>query len=257
MCLILFACHQHEDYPLIVAANRDEFYSRSTSPASFWPESPHVLAGCDRQLGGTWFGITRQGRFAAVTNYRDPDREKEGLSSRGVLVRDYLLSEKDPGDWLAGLSRNDRNVKGFNLVVGSAERLFYHSNRGAPPRSLSPGIYGLSNHLLDTPWPKVVRSKKAFAEIVSRPNVSEADLFSILADTEQAPDARLPETGVGLEFERILSAPFIISPDYGTRSSTILLCRRDGRVRFIERTFFPRTGPDQWMERTFSFLLGS
>ena len=254
MCLILFACHQHKDYPLIVAANRDEFYSRSTAPASFWPESPHVLAGCDRHLGGTWFGITRQGRFAALTNYREPDREKDHLGSRGVLVRDYLLSKEDTGDWLAGLSRNDRNVKGFNLVVGSAEGLFYHSNRGAPPRSLSPGIYGLSNQLLDTPWPKVVRSKKAFAEHVGRPDVSEADLFSILADTEQAPDALLPDTGIGLRRERLLSSPFVLSSDYGTRSSTLLFCRRDGQVRFVERTFFSRTGPEQWMERTFSFL---
>lgn len=253
MCLIVFAYKHHPDYPLIVAANRDEFYERPTEPAAFWPEAPRLLAGRDRKLGGTWFGVTRGGRFAALSNYRDPQREADERRSRGELVRDCLFDERSPGGFLEDLARDDAGMPGFNLLAGTVERLWYHSNCGVAPRRLEPGVYGLSNHLLDTPWPKVVRARTAFAAHLERKDVSEEALFCLLADTELAPDAELPDTGIGLEFERVLSAPFIVSPEYGTRASTVLLCRADGLVRFSERTFFRAEGPRCWHQRTFRF----
>ena len=238
MCLFFCAFEIHPTYRLIIAANRDEFYERPSRPASFWPEAPLLLAGKDLQGGGTWFGITRTGRIAAVTNYRDPRSHRNGAPSRGLLLTDYLLGQTDPAAYLEDVRRKGAAYNGFNLLVGTPRELYYHSNRKGGVIALTPGLYGLSNHLLDTPWPKVAGGKAALGELLSRGEdpVPEA-LFEILSDSAIVEDNLLPETGIGREWERILSARFIASPVYGTRSSTLLYVDRQDRVTFIERNY--------------------
>ena len=247
MCLILFAWRQHPDYPLILAANRDEFYDRPTAPAAFWPDAPHILAGRDLIGQGTWLGLSRSGRLAALSNFRDPsERVKEGRS-RGLLISDFLRETGPVRDGLNKIARQRSSYRSFNLLAGTPLELFFYSSRENLIRSLPPGIYGLSNHLLDTPWPKLVRGREALAKLLeqgAKPPVS--DLFALLADTRQAPDHLLPDTGVGLEWERTLSSIFIVSPRYGTRSSTVLLIDRNASAIFAERTF--QGSPERWRE---------
>lgn len=253
MCLILFAWKMHPNFPLVLAANRDEFYERPSAPADFWDDAPDLLAGRDLRDGGTWLGITRGGRVAALTNYRDPASLKIGAPSRGMLVSDYLRGRENPGAYLGRIAPEADRFNGFDLLVGDPDELFCFSNRGARER-LQPGIYGLSNHLLDTPWPKVMRGKGALKALLQRENgVSPEALFALLADRTPSPDDRLPDTGVGLEWERLLSPLFIESPDYGTRSSTILLIDRNRSVTFIERVF--NGAADPWMTARFAFRI--
>ena len=238
MCLLLMALNTHPAYKLILLANRDEYYDRQTSPAAFWDGAPSVLAGKDLQGGGTWLGITRNGRIAAVTNYRDPASMKQGAPSRGRLVSDFLLGQEGPIEYLDSLDRKAGKYNGFNLIIGVKGQLYWYSNRGDGVQSLEPGIYGLSNHLLDTPWPKVAKSKDALAHLLSeQEDPSLKELFRILTDHTIADDEHLPDTGVSLEWERILSPIFIVSPTYGTRSSTVLLIDMQDRVTFVEKTF--------------------
>jgi len=238
MCLLLMALNTHSTCPLILLANRDEYYERPSAPARFWEEAPSVLAGKDLRAGGTWLGITRNGRIAAVTNYRDPSSIKEGAPSRGRLVSDFLLGQQGPSEYIDKLDREAEKYNGFNLIIGEKDRFYWYSNRGQGVRSLGPGIYGLSNHLLDTSWPKVVRGKDALARLLSGQKAPSLDeLFYVLADRTVADDASLPDTGVELEWERILSPVFIKSPTYGTRSSMVLLMDADNRVTFVEKTF--------------------
>ncbi|ALC18273.1 hypothetical protein DSOUD_3559 [Desulfuromonas soudanensis] len=249
MCLILLAYRSHPDYPLILAANRDEFYDRPTAPARFWPESPRLLAGRDLRRGGTWLGVTRDGRWSAVTNVREADRTMTGGRSRGELVKGFLAGEESPEDFLSQLNAEAGTYPGFNLLAGTPENLWYLSNRVDGVRLLSPGLYGLSNALLDTPWPKVVRCRRALASALALSGSSlEADLFALLADRNVPPDSELPDTGFGLPWERLLSPPFILSPAYGTRSSTVLMVSGDGQASLIERTFSPGEGPDHFKE---------
>lgn len=242
MCLIVLAWQVHPDYPLVVAANRDEFYARPAAPAAFWADSPDVLAGRDLEAGGTWLGISRDGRFGALTNYREGGRQRPDAPSRGALVADFLAGSQAPGEYLDALAARGCRYNGFNLFAGDRRRLGYYANRGLPgqapaaPRWLAPGIYGLSNHLLETPWPKLEAAKAAFAEAL-RELPAEAAFFRLLADREIVADYHLPETGVPLEWERILSAVFVASPDYGTRASTLLTVPRAGPAVFVERSF--------------------
>ncbi len=237
MCLILIAWQAHPDYPLVVAANRDEFFARPTAAAAFWPDAPQVLAGRDLEAGGTWLGVSRQQRFAAVTNYREGGRQRVDARSRGALVADFLSSQASPVAYLTPLETATAEYNGFNLVVGNGESLAYYSNRGdGQPRWLKPGLYGLSNHLLDTPWPKLTSAKAAFAAALLALPAQELFL-DLLADQEIVPDTHLPETGVPLAWERILSAVFVCSENYGTRASTLLTIDRGGRTTLIERSF--------------------
>ncbi|MDR3559870.1 MAG: NRDE family protein [Negativicutes bacterium] len=236
MCLIVLAYRQHPRYRLIVAANRDEFYRRPTAQAAFWSDQPEVLAGRDLEQGGTWLGTTKDGRFAALTNYRDPAAVLASARSRGELVSDFLRSRMSPAEYLSQVDQTDRCYNGFNLLVGDTSALLYYSNRTGGIEELGSGIYGLSNHLLDTPWPKVTKAKAALAESVRRDEVASEELFAILGDRTQPPDAVLPDTGVGMEWERMLAPAFIASPEYGTRSSTMVLVAYDGSMQFIERT---------------------
>ncbi|HRC60069.1 MAG TPA: NRDE family protein [Candidatus Propionivibrio aalborgensis] len=242
MCLILLAWQSHPDYPLVVAANRDEFFSRPAAPAGFWAESPAILAGKDLEAGGTWLGVSRQRRFAALTNYREGGHQLSNAPSRGALVADFLISESDPETYLESLASRRENYNGFNLLFGDSRRLAYFTNRGDSPRWLAPGIYGLSNHLLDTPWPKLSDARAAFSNALKRLPDS-APFFELLSDQEIVPDIHLPESGVPIEWERILSAVFVNSPTYGTRACTLLTVHRSGLATLVERSFGPAALP--------------
>jgi uncharacterized protein with NRDE domain len=235
MCLIVVGWRVHPDYPLIVAANRDEFYARPTAFADFWLEAPEILGGRDLEAGGTWLGITRTGRFAAVTNVREPGAGK-GLHSRGKLTQAFLAGRQTASDYAHQLEMRD--FSGFNLLLGDSQSLWYCSNRGAAPQELAPGIYGVSNHLLDSPWPKLVTARLGFAQAIAK-LPDRAPLFDVLADDEIVPDTELPSTGVPLEWERRLSAIFVRSEDYGTRASTVLTQAGNGQITFEERSFGP------------------
>jgi uncharacterized protein with NRDE domain len=250
MCLILIAHQAHPSFPLVVGANRDEFYGRPTAPADFWKDAPDVLAGRDLQASGTWLGITRGLRFAAVTNFRDMHSLEARPRSRGELTSGFLRGHAPAEQYLEDVSRRASEYNGFNLFVADASGLFYFSNRDGEVRRLGPGTYGLSNHLLDTPWPKVTELKPRFNATIQVPLDPDA-IRSILADRGVAPDANLPDTGVGLERERILSAAFVVSDEYGTRSTTALSVGSDRTVRFNEWSFGPRGEP--LGERAFAF----
>ncbi|MGD2098863.1 MAG: NRDE family protein [Desulfobacterales bacterium] len=238
MCLILLSNNLHPDYRFILAANRDEFYDRPTGALAYWSDHPEVLAGRDLKADGTWLGVSRTGRIAAITNYRDPAALMPNAPSRGILVRDYLLGNASPQDYLETVSQIGQRYNGFNLIAGDAGGFFYYSNRSAGIRQLRPGIYGISNHLIDSAWPKVRRGKALLQDqFDGRQKINTEKILDILADRAQPADAELPETGVGLEWERILSPMFIISPDYGTRSSSVVLFDRSGRVTVVERSF--------------------
>lgn len=251
MCLILFSYKQHPRYPLVLLANRDEFYDRPTAPASFWEERPDLLAGRDLREGGAWLGMTRRGRLAALTNYRDPASLRSQAPSRGWLVRDYLCCNENAEMYLEQLAPQADRYNGFNLLLGDPFRLFYFSNRQAW-LALSPGLYGLSNRVMNTPWPKVDKGRDRLHALLSCCDAPQPeDLFEILRDTARPEDHRLPDTGVGLEWERILSSIFIASPGYGTRSSSLLLVDRERRVTFMERTFHGGAEPRMTVEFQF------
>ena len=237
MCILFIAYHKHPKHPLIVLANRDEFYDRPTAASARWADHPHVTAGRDLVSGGTWLGIADGGRFAAVTNFRDPDRPP-GLISRGQLVADFLIAEEPAGRYTHRIVREAGNYSGFNLVIGDTADLYYFSNAsGDVPRRLEAGVYGLSNHLLGTPWPKVSTGLAAFEQLISGDEISRGAAFSLLADENLAADESLPDTGIGIEKERLLSSIFIRSPIYGTRSSTMVLADKNWNLELEERVF--------------------
>ena len=250
MCLVLFNWMQHPAYRLVLAANRDEFYARPTAAASFWDDAPHVLAGRDQEAGGTWMGVTRGGRWAAITNYREPDRHRPDAPSRGQLVARYLSGHISPQTYARVVNEQGDAYNGFNLLLGTPASLYYVSNRGGDRRRVEPGHHGLSNHLLDTGWPKVERGRRKLRRALDQDSVKAPHLLDLLYDTAQPDDEALPETGIGLAGERLLSPMFIASSDYGTRASTVLLIGRDGRATFAERTY---DGGDPVGEHHFSF----
>jgi uncharacterized protein with NRDE domain len=235
VCLALVALGAHPRYRLVVAANRDEYHARAAAPAAWWPEG--WLAGRDLTAGGTWLGVTRGGRWALVTNVREPGRHDARAPSRGALVPSALADPAPPPEGLGRLVAGAARHNGFNLVVGHLRQAHWGSNRAAAPVALEDGVYGLSNAALDTPWPKVVRARSALAEWCRRSEGDLAALFDLLGDRALAPDAELPATGLALERERLLSAPFIVSAEYGTRCSTVLTMEHDGTAHFVERTF--------------------
>jgi uncharacterized protein with NRDE domain len=244
MCLILLALDTHPEYALVLAANRDEFYGRPTARAGFWEDAPRVLGGRDLEAGGTWLGMDRLGRLAAVTNYRQGQREPRAARSRGHLVGDFLTGPADARTHMERVASEAGPYNGFNLIAGDAGTLLYFSNRGDAIRTLEPGIYGLSNHLLDSPWPKVTAGKRGLSGLLGGSDDLLPALFALLADPRQAAEDLLPATGVGPEWERLLSAAFIASPEYGTRSSTVVLIGRDRHALFVERSFGPGGRPE-------------
>jgi uncharacterized protein with NRDE domain len=243
MCLVLLVWRVHPLYPCLIAANRDEFHARPTVRAEWWQDHPQILAGRDLEAGGTWLGLTRTGRFAALTNFRDPERlraEAPGAAtpdvaapSRGGLVTSMLESGASVADGLAYLRDVGANYKGFNLIFSDGERLGIHESARGSGRELGPGIYGLSNHMLDTPWPKVLNAKSRL-EAALLQMTDTAPLLALLRDDRPAPDEQLPRTGMPLEWERLLSSAFVRAPDYGTRCSTIIRIDTHGRAYFDE-----------------------
>lgn len=243
MCLILFSFQPHARQRLVLAANRDEFFSRPTSPAGFWSDAPDVLAGRDLVAGGTWLGITRQGRFAAITNVREPGVAVENPLSRGELTRGFLHSDASCESYLNTIEQNQHRYAGFNLLVGDFGRnkeseLFYFGNRDQVIRKLDAGIYGLSNHLLNSSWPKVDEGK-AQLEALLQTQWQAQDLRDIMTQDHVAPDNNLPKTGVSLARERALSAKFIRMGDYGTRAITTLYINK-GQIAFSEQNYAAR-----------------
>lgn len=238
MCLVNFHFHAHANYKLIVAANRDEFYKRPTATAHFWEDHSTILAGRDLEQNGTWLGITKNGRFAALTNYRAPGYMQSGKYSRGALVSNYLLGNETPETYIKNIQPDKAHYSGFNLLLGDSDHLMYYNNINDSVSNIEFGTHSLSNHFLNTPWPKVVKGKnRLHAYVTEQETIDPEDLFTILADKELASDDRLPDTGVGLTLERQLSPLFINIEDYGTRCSTVLLISKNNYVTFIERTY--------------------
>jgi len=240
MCLILFGWRAHPRYPLILAANRDEFHARPAAPADWWPDAPSVLAGRDLQAGGTWLGVTRDGRFAAVTNFREPLTPQTPLErSRGDLVRDYLLDGRGPADYAQSVQRAGADYRGFNLLVGSPDAVYCASNRQRQAEAVAPGVHGLSNHLLDTDWPKVGAGRRHLQGLLDQDRVRADDLLALLTDRRTTP-GDMPRGVPDDELRRqLMSHYFIVSPDYGTRSSTVVLLHAEGSLEFVERRFAP------------------
>ena len=240
MCLILFAQGVHPEYPLIVAANRDEFHSRPTDRAAFWPDHPDVLAGRDLQAGGTWMGVDRRGRFAAVTNFSEPPPEPVPPRSRGDLVADYLTGDLPAAEYLARLGDCADAFRGFNLILGDRRELWYFSNRADGAHRLAPGTYGLSNHLLDTAWPRVNRGKTALADFERAEQTPSAELLlDLLGDATEPRDEELLSLHPDDRSPGARAPCFIIGDSYGTRSSSVLTVQRTGRVQFCEQRFGP------------------
>jgi uncharacterized protein with NRDE domain len=241
MCLAIVAVASHPDWPLVIAANRDEFHARPSRAAEPWPEAPHIIAGRDLQGGGSWLGVTAQGRVALLTNVREPGRQLPQAPSRGRLVEAYLRQDQSAADYAHAVQRDAMAYNGFNLLVGDRRGMWYCSNRAEPSvRELAPGIIGLSNAALDTPWPKLTRTRRAVADqLAATKSLAPDSLFAILADRSRPQDSDLPDTGVGLEAERLLSSAFIAHATYGTRCSTLVLLRSDGQLTVLERSYHP------------------
>ncbi len=263
MCLIVFALHAHAEYPLMVAANRDEFFARPTDSADWWDDG-RSLAGRDLRAGGTWMGVSRGGRFAALTNYRDPSSQRTDAPSRGALVSQVLRDASSLPDAIERIGREASRYNGFNLLAAqwhadaSRVAMWILTSQGdARPQAIDVGIHALSNAALDTPWPKVERAQRAMQAAIQ--SASDRDdlctkLFALLGDQKIAGDDTLPHTGVALDVERALSAAFIRMPSYGTRSSTLLLVDRNGDALFIERRCEPESAIE---ERRFDFPIAA
>ncbi len=239
MCTVLFSYKTTPGYRLVLAANRDEFFERPSEPLSWWDDSGEILAGRDLRGGGTWLGVARSGKYGVLTNYREvpqvPDREK--AVSRGVILPKYFRASQNAAEFLDALKNEASKFRGFNLLVGDEESLGYYSNRNGQFQELPPGIYGLSNHLLDSPWPKVERGKMLLRQVLSKNGFSTQMLEEVLSDTRQPEEHTLPDTGIGREWETKLAPNFFSTENYGTGSSAILPIENDGRITFSERTF--------------------
>jgi uncharacterized protein with NRDE domain len=241
MCLILFAYRTDPRYRLVVAANRDERYARPASPVAQWADAPDIVAGRDLEQGGTWMGLSRRGRFAAVTNYREGNGAKSAPRSRGALVADFLRDANSAAEYAQKVLRHGTDFNGFSLLIDDGSEFWCVSNRAPRAQRLEPGVHGLSNHLLNTPWPKVMAGTASVREAIKAPNPDQIvnALYAVLGTRAFAADNVLPDTGVGLARERWLSPPFIVSDVYGTRSSSVLLVPPAGDAEFHERTYGP------------------
>lgn len=235
MCLLAFAWQVHPQYPLVLIGNRDEFYARSATSIHVWPDFPQVLAGRDEQEGGTWLGVAQDGRWAALTNYREPNAAK-GVLSRGHLVAEFLKGKTEPLAYMQQLATQSEQYSGFNLLVGNKHQAAVFSNRGTAPQLLEAGIYGLSNALLDSPWPKTQRLKAGLTDLLTQEVIDTTHALALLQDQTQPLDQDLPDTGIGLVWERLLATAFIKSPIYGTRASTVLLVGKQ-QTQLIEQTW--------------------
>lgn len=239
MCIVNFHFQNHSKYKLIVVANRDEFYERPTEPAHYWEDEPNILAGRDLDQMGTWLGISKEGKFAAITNYRDPRLPETGRYSRGEIIRNFLTNNIEPDSFVKELKKDRENYGGYNVILGDPSALYHYNNVLDESKDINAGTHSLSNHSLDTPWPKVLKGKTRLNEYVqtNQEIVNIDTLFNLVADRSMAEDEELPHTGVGLQMERLLSPIFVKIPNYGTRSSTVVLVDKQNHVTFVERTF--------------------
>jgi uncharacterized protein with NRDE domain len=240
VCLLVLAWGAHPRYRLVVAANRDEYHERPAAPLAKWTEPPGILAGRDLRAAGTWLGIDRARRFGVVTNFRELQQPQPAAPSRGGLIPQYLAGGEGAQQFFARLETAAGEYSGFNLLLADAGSLWYGSNRALPfARELPPGVYGLSNELLDTPWPKLLRVKARFQEWLAQAAATPEGLLALLADRTPSADgdASLPTGGLPREWERILSAPFVVHPVYGTRCSTVVLLEPGGALHLAERRF--------------------
>lgn len=254
MCILFIAVEQHEDYPLIIAANRDEFHDRATQFGHWWDSTPPILAGKDEVAGGTWMGINPSGKLAALTNIRDPEKQKEQAVSRGELVVDFITGEKSSDDYLHQLRHSCEKYNGYNLLFGEWNNLSVFNNHLNKSVPLTKGVYGLSNASLNSPWPKTTKGMQALEEYCHKKgHISDDKLFSILRDDIKAEDRDLPQTGVPYHWEKLLSSAFIVTPEYGTRTSTVLHVDNTGQVDWKERYFDP--AGEQIHENAFSFTI--
>ncbi|MBN0988075.1 NRDE family protein [Amphritea pacifica] len=235
MCLIVFAYNYHPDYRLILTANRDEFYHRPTRPMQYWPDQPQLLAGQDLEQGGTWLGLTRNGRFSALTNHRDGRRPQQGIRSRGNLPLAFLLSTDSCDAFIHNTATDD--FDGFNQLIDDGNQLCYLSNRSLPLQPVPAGIHGISNAVFDTPWPKLEARKAALKTCIDTGELSGENLIQLMADRKTYPDTLLPDTGIDIELERRLSSSFIHSDNYGTRATTALLIKHNGEVEVVEQNY--------------------
>ena len=249
MCLLLISYKQFDNFPLIIAANRDEYFDRPSQAAHFWKDNPLILAGRDLKHGGSWLGVSRKGRFAAVTNFREPPKKNAGARSRGILVSEYLMTDIKAEDYLKDLLDRLEQFDGFNLLVGDRNALYFLGSLEKQIRILDTGVYGISNGIFNCTWPKVIQGKDQLVKIM---NISgqpdETLLFELLADDTIPSDDELPDTGIGLEWEQKLGSIFVKADPFGTRCSTLLSINLDGQVRFSERNF-DNVGNDLGTER--------
>ncbi len=254
MCLIKFQWDQHPQYKLILVANRDEFYKRKTAAAHFWQDEPSILGGRDLEAGGTWMGMNNEGKFTALTNYRDIQNIKSQAPSRGHLTANYLKNKQKPEAYLMEVEQVAEAYNGFNLLVGNLEELAYFSNYENQIRKLTPGLYGLSNHLLDTPWYKVEQAKAILEKEVSKSAIDVDYLIESLHSTDKPADNQVQRTGLPLDKERMLASMFIESPDYGTHSTSVMLIDREGQFYFKEKRYHSTEGEPQEREFTFKVI---
>jgi uncharacterized protein with NRDE domain len=254
MCLIAFAYQVHPDYPLILAANRDEFYERPTTAAHFWKEeeAPQLLAGKDLEAGGTWMGVHTSRKWAALTNYRDPSITRENPPSRGSIIPEYLLSPHDAAEYVQTLRSHSNHFMGFNVLLGDLDQLFHYSNTHKIITPVKAGIHGVSNATLNTSWPKLDWAKSQLEKNILTNQLEPNDFFSWLTNNEEAEDALLPETGIPYKWEKAVSSVFIKTESYGTRCSTILLIDKEGSIQFTERRYVPQSSQIK-EEHTFRF----
>lgn len=242
MCLIAFDWQPQAKRKLLLISNRDEFYHRPSKSAHYWQDAPEIYGGKDLEMGGTWLAVSASSRFAAVTNFRQPDINKYPRS-RGHIPSEFLKSESSAIDWADNNKEHLNEFSGFNALLYDGEALVYLSNRnGGSAVTLDAGLYGLSNHLLDTPWPKVVKAKRALRHVSENAPVDQIHhhLLNSFQDDQLAEDRELPDTGVGIDLERMLSAMYIHSPSYGTRTTTAVSIHREGEIQFTERNYDPK-----------------
>ncbi len=251
MCLILFALHQHQDYPLIVIANRDEYYARPARAAHWWPDRPGIFAGRDLQARGTWLGVNKNGRFAAVTNVRESGGMTPGEKSRGELPTRYLGGDETPQTYLENLQHEATRYAGFNLLLGNRDELWFASNRDSGIHKITPGVYGISNGGFDEAWPKLSSGKLELERMLGT-GIDEQGLMNILTDNSLAPDHELPRTGVELGIERMLSSRFIRSPEYGTRACSVVTIDSSHRVSFTEQNYIDSDHIGELIRKSFT-----
>lgn len=255
MCLILFGKNADPNFEFVLAANRDEFLERPTASLEFWQDNPNIISGLDLKAGGTWLGMHKNGKMAAITNYREPASIKPNAPSRGALTRSYLENTQSAEEYLHALQSRAHLYNGFNLLLKDDVGVFHYSNVSDIITPVKDGIHGLSNHLLDTPWPKVQKGKKELDTLTKGNNMDDEQLFQLLYDSDFADNNDLPDTGIPQELEQKLSAKFIKMPEYGTRCSSIIKISRNKSVHFTERTFDTNGQPIQ--TKTFEWSLNA